>query len=1412
MSISIAQRPGRVVFAALAITTCLTCQAPAAMLTWDGSTGNWDTDASWLVGGTEPTATDDAYINAGAVTVSLLGEVADELRLGTVAGTASLEINGGQLMATFGLIGDAAGSTSTATVTGANSTWTNTGALAIGQGGNGTLNVEAGGEVSNTIGNIGRLSGTTGVATVTGTNSTWTSTSLNVGFEGAGTLNVEAGGAVTNATGRIGRSSGSTGAVTVTGANSLWTNTGDLRVGDVGDGTLTVADGGAVSGTSSSIAFSAASTSVATVTGANSDWTHTGELRVGLNGNGTLNVEAGGAVSNTIGTIGVNPSGTGAATVTGAGSTWTNTDSLFVGGSSTGAGGTGTLTTDATGTVYVGDAAQAGGIAGLLTVSDSQSNPANGGRLVVYAGGTINHTGQAFLGHEAGEFGTAQVTGGGATWTNTSVLFVGVSGTGTLNVEDGGAVQNVLGIIGGGSGSTGTATVTGSNSTWTNTSGLSVGQDGAGTLNIADGGSVENASGSIGDRSSSTGTATVTGANSTWTNTSSLFVGRFGTGTLNIEDGGAVENINATIGNGTNITGTATVTGANSTWNNTVNLRVGGFGTGTLNVENGGAVQNVLGIIGSGSGSTGTATVTGTNSTWTNTDSLFVGGSSTGAGGTGTLITDALGTVYVGDAADDAPAGWLAVSDSQSNPANGGRLVVYAGGTINHTGSASLGDNAGEFGTAQVTGGGATWTNTSALFVGNSGTGTLNVEDGGAVHNGVLSRIGVKPSSTGTATVTGANSTWTNTIHLFVGDLGTGTLNVEDGGAVQNDVGFIGNFSGSTGTATVTGAGSTWTNTAGLDVGRDGDGLLNISSGGEVSNTVGQIARNAGSTGTATVTGAGSLWDNTGGLYVGGSDTAAGGTGTLNIQTGGTVDATGPLIIWAGGTVNLDGGTLNATSIDTVNGGSLNFNTGTLGLTGSDLSVDIVGLFDRILTVDANQTYNVSGDVKVGDVEIGILLENKLTIQGGGVVNNTTGRIGNALNSPGYVTVTGSGSLWDNSSELWVGNLHEGTLSIEDGGEVRSTVGQIGRNSAILGAVGVSGAGSTWTNTGGLFVGGSDTAAAGPGQLLIQTGGTVDVGDLKIWGSGSVHINGGTLVVNTLVVDSQTPTSLDFDSGTLHFRQQDIFFTPGASTTLSAGKTFISDQTATIVSGGTLDISGGSFIGDTLIHTAGGTFSFTDGSLIVNTFTGTLDQDGGTLAPGASPGVTTISADYNLNAGEIAIELGGLTPGTQHDQVNVTGALNLGLTSVLDVSLINVFAPSDGDSFDILNFGSITGSFGTINLPTLVGDLDWDTSNLLVDGTLSVFTTATLPGDLDGDGFVGINDLNIVLGNWNQNVPPANPLADPSGDGFVGIDDLNAVLGNWNAGAPPTSHANIPEPGVALILAVGALGLAGRRR
>ncbi len=108
--------------------------------------------------------------------------------------------------------------------------------------------------------------------------------------------------------------------------------------------------------------------------------------------------------------------------------------------------------------------------------------------------------------------------------------------------------------------------------------------------------------------------------------------------------------------------------------------------------------------------------------------------------------------------------------------------------------------------------------------------------------------------------------------------------------------------------------------------------------------------------------------------------------------------------------------------------------------------------------------------------------------------------------------------------------------------------------------------------------------------------------------------------------------------------------------------------------------------------------------------------------------------------------------------------------------------------------------------------VDPDSEALAVAWIEQNLLAPALEGDLDADGFVGIADLNIVLGNWNRDVTPGDPLlGDASGDGFVGIEDLNTVLGNWNAGTLPGGSAAIPEPGTLAVLTTGGL-LAIRRR
>jgi len=91
-------------------------------------------------------------------------------------------------------------------------------------------------------------------------------------------------------------------------------------------------------------------------------------------------------------------------------------------------------------------------------------------------------------------------------------------------------------------------------------------------------------------------------------------------------------------------------------------------------------------------------------------------------------------------------------------------------------------------------------------------------------------------------------------------------------------------------------------------------------------------------------------------------------------------------------------------------------------------------------------------------------------------------------------------------------------------------------------------------------------------------------------------------------------------------------------------------------------------------------------------------------------------------------------------------------------------------------------------------------------------TGPDLEGDLNGDGFVGGDDLDIVRSFWGQNVTAGDLLSgDPSGDGFVGGDDLDIVRASWGQGTPPAPQS-VPEPTGWILLGTFLVSLEGFRR
>ena len=95
---------------------------------------------------------------------------------------------------------------------------------------------------------------------------------------------------------------------------------------------------------------------------------------------------------------------------------------------------------------------------------------------------------------------------------------------------------------------------------------------------------------------------------------------------------------------------------------------------------------------------------------------------------------------------------------------------------------------------------------------------------------------------------------------------------------------------------------------------------------------------------------------------------------------------------------------------------------------------------------------------------------------------------------------------------------------------------------------------------------------------------------------------------------------------------------------------------------------------------------------------------------------------------------------------------------------------------------------------------------------LAYYLEGAIDGDLNGDGVVSSDDLDIVRANWGQQVTAGDwESGDPTGDGFVGSDDLDVIRANWGQGTPP-APSSMPEPVSGGLLITGLLCLAARRR
>jgi fibronectin-binding autotransporter adhesin len=913
------------------------------------------------------------------------------------------------------------------------------------------------------------------------------------------------------------------------------------------------------------------------------------------------------------------------------------------------------------------------------------------------SGGTVNQAGWLAVGRSNGT-GVLNMTGGTfnkttANPSNATIIGAGGTGTGTFN-QNAGAFNVLSGETWIAEGTTGTWNVSGGTA---NLQLLTLGQGGvSGTLNMQGA-----ASGLTGGLTNGGGTQVITAT--------TLRMGNSATSTATVNlDGGTLAVNNIAEGNA----------GANSTFNfNGGTLRArqnnGAFMGGLNNafVKSGGAIIDSNGFA-----------ITITQNLIT--DVVSTGGGLTKTGGNNLTLTGA--NTYTGATAINGGAisflrtqslpGYTTATGSSAatSIASGAGLVVGVG-------------TAGSFTAADVT---AIRDNTSGkfTFAGGSSIGIDTTE--ATVANGNVDNT-FNYTDTITDTVNGSLGfikIGANTLTLSGSNSYTGAT-VVSGGLLSVDT--LGNGGANSGIGASSSAAS--------NLVLDGGGLRYT--GGATSTD-----RNL------TIGGAGGTIDNANNLTISGQLVATG-NGSFTKNGAGTLSLTNTSNTLTGGNVG--------------NGLGLVVNNGTLqlgGTSGSPIAQTnqvngelIVGTVNNASS--PNATVEINGGTTTVTSYIGVGRGNgtnnaatSLTLNNNAVVTSANFAIGYNNGVAGYAsspTVTFNGtSSYSSAGVFIVGesvNAVGGLSTVNVNGASTVNMNSVATNANIIGA-----AGAAIMNQNG----GNVNATA---QITIARDAT---------SVASYHLNGGTLTVPNILKGAGTG-SLNFNGGTLKASGNSAAFVAGVTTNVLEGGAIIDSNGFGITVGTPLVHSGVNPIDGGLTKQGAGTLTLTG----VNTYTGTTLVSNGTLAVSSANGIaasTTLSiasgatldvsaaTGWSLATGQTMVGNGTvngsatiaagstISPGNSvgslsfsndltlagtadmevedgtADLITVVGALTYG--GVLDITNIGgaitgyTWAPT---TFNLFDFGSQSGTFSSINLPSLGAGFSW-TSFDYASGTIAV--------------------------------------------------------------------------------------------
>ncbi|TKT69454.1 autotransporter domain-containing protein [Aquamicrobium sp. LC103] len=631
----------------------------------------------------------------------------------------------------------------------------------------------------------------------------------------------------------------------------------------------------------------------------------------------------------------------------------------------------------------------------------------------------------------------------------------------------------------------------------------------------------------------------------------------------------------------------------------------------------------------------------------------------------------------------DHPSPWNLVGETLIVGDTGAGTLIIENGGIVSADVIVVGRADNGVGTVTVSGTGSDLTATGLVIqVGSSGKGTVTVNDGASLSS---TDLVVGHFNEGTLTVTGNGSSFALTDHLGIGSWGKGTASLTDGAvAVTGGLLTLGVFESGDGSLDISGEGTSWEVQEHAFIGNGGRGDLQVRNGAslDVAQTL-NLGDDATGSGRVTVSGTGAR------LIFGDLMAGVHGSAVLYIENGGALGNAGHNAVFgigATGTADMvikgQGSTFTANLVTIAEAGKATISVSDgawleTGITSMGQQAGSVG--EVHLSGPGTVWANTADDIYVGQFGEGIV-----TAGGGARIDAVSYvRLGADVNGRGTIALMGASTALEAGVAIEIAKSGLGEFTVAGGASVKHDGNLlIGQSNGSMGIAEVSGSGSSWQGLGDATIGesGIGTFAVTDGATASLVGNTV-VG--AVAGGGALWADGGAISTGTLTLG-------DAGAGTLVVEN-------GGSVTVGggAGTVLVGTQAG---SHGTISIGNGNSagtIGATRIQFGAGDsslfFSHTDEEYRFDPILkGNADIEHG-------GGRTILTADSALFSGMTRIWGGTLVvDGVLGGTVDVDAGGTLGGSGAAgDVTVASNGTVAPGNSIGTLDVGSIIFDAGS---------------------------------------------------------------------------------------------------------------------